>query len=127
MGATPPMTLGGHGAEGSAGRRPGGGKIVWRRPVAGVKTATMAEVFHVVPPSLHDQVVTASYRHRGYTEDESAAATRVCSEAAREAYSAVPNAARMPSWVPGGLGYPGARAAAVVRSTACEYPRDLPA
>lgn len=43
----------------------------------------MAEVFHVVPQDLHDSVVAASYAKRGYHADESAAATQVCSQAAR--------------------------------------------
>ncbi|MCP5540108.1 MAG: Ldh family oxidoreductase [Akkermansiaceae bacterium] len=39
------------------------------------------EIFHIVPRTRHDALVHAAYRHRGYTEEESAAAARMCSEA----------------------------------------------
>ncbi|NNE92681.1 MAG: lactate dehydrogenase [Verrucomicrobiales bacterium] len=37
--------------------------------------------FSVVPREQHDALVSAAYRHRGYGEEESAAAARMCSEA----------------------------------------------
>jgi L-2-hydroxycarboxylate dehydrogenase (NAD+) len=43
----------------------------------------MAETFHIVPEDLHDRLVVAAYRHRGYTEDEAAAAARFSALAAR--------------------------------------------
>ena len=30
----------------------------------------MAEIFHVVPVAIHEQIVVSAYRHRGYTADE---------------------------------------------------------
>lgn len=41
------------------------------------------ETFHVVPEPLHNALVEAAYRHRGYEADESAEAARFCAEATR--------------------------------------------
>jgi L-2-hydroxycarboxylate dehydrogenase (NAD+) len=43
----------------------------------------MAETFYVVPPARHYATVAAAYQKRGYTADESAAATRVAENASR--------------------------------------------
>ncbi len=43
----------------------------------------MQETFHVVPTSLHDALVETAYQHRGYSQIEAAAATALCSGAAR--------------------------------------------
>ena len=43
----------------------------------------MTETFHVVPEETHNTLVTAAYRHRGYTDDEARDAARFCAEAAR--------------------------------------------
>ncbi len=43
----------------------------------------MPETYHVVPEQLHNALVEAAYRHRGFAADESAAAARFCAEAAR--------------------------------------------
>jgi LDH2 family malate/lactate/ureidoglycolate dehydrogenase len=43
----------------------------------------MSEVFYVVPEKLHNALVEAAYKHRGYTAEESSAAARFCAEATR--------------------------------------------
>ena len=43
----------------------------------------MPETFYVVPEQLHNALVEAAYRHRGFAADEAAAAARFCAEAAR--------------------------------------------
>lgn len=43
----------------------------------------MSDTFHVVPRPVHDALVSAAYRHRGYLPDESAEAAYWCAEAAR--------------------------------------------
>lgn len=41
------------------------------------------ETFHVVPEDRHNALVAAAYRHRGFSDEESAAAARFCAEATR--------------------------------------------
>ena len=43
----------------------------------------MSEIFYVVPETLHNDLVAAAYRHRGYSADESVAGARFCAEATR--------------------------------------------
>ncbi len=43
----------------------------------------MAETYHIVPESTHNELVVAAYRHRGFTQDEARDAARFCAEAAR--------------------------------------------
>jgi L-2-hydroxycarboxylate dehydrogenase (NAD+) len=43
----------------------------------------MSEVFHVVPETLHNELVAAAYRHRGYSAEEASAGARFCAEATR--------------------------------------------
>jgi L-2-hydroxycarboxylate dehydrogenase (NAD+) len=43
----------------------------------------MSEIFYVVPEKLHNSLVEAAYKHRGFTAEESAAAARFCAEATR--------------------------------------------
>jgi len=43
----------------------------------------MSEIFHVVPETLHNTLVEAAYKHRGYSTEESASAARFCAEATR--------------------------------------------
>jgi L-2-hydroxycarboxylate dehydrogenase (NAD+) len=43
----------------------------------------MSEIFHVVPETLHNALVEAAYKHRGYSTEESASAARFCAEATR--------------------------------------------
>jgi len=43
----------------------------------------MSETFYVVPEDQHNDLVSKAYRHRGYTPEEAAEATRFCAEAAR--------------------------------------------
>jgi LDH2 family malate/lactate/ureidoglycolate dehydrogenase len=38
----------------------------------------MSTTYFIVPPAIHDQLIDAAFRHRGYTPDESAAAARFC-------------------------------------------------
>jgi ureidoglycolate dehydrogenase (NAD+) len=41
----------------------------------------MAEIFHVVPVAIHEQIVVSAYRHRGYTADEAEKAARLATAA----------------------------------------------
>jgi L-2-hydroxycarboxylate dehydrogenase (NAD+) len=41
----------------------------------------MAEIFHVVPVAIHEQIVTSAYRHRGYTADEAEKAAKLATAA----------------------------------------------
>jgi len=41
----------------------------------------MPETYYVVPEKTHNQLIEAAYRHRGYTQDESADAARFCASA----------------------------------------------
>ncbi|RFC42281.1 MAG: L-2-hydroxycarboxylate dehydrogenase (NAD+) [Verrucomicrobia bacterium] len=41
------------------------------------------EEFRIVPESLHNDLVTRAYQHRGYTAEEAALATRMCADATR--------------------------------------------
>lgn len=43
----------------------------------------MPETYFVVPQPLHDALVAAAYQHRGFHEDESLEAARLCAEASR--------------------------------------------
>lgn len=43
----------------------------------------MPEEFTIVPENLHNELVEAAYRHRGFTADEAADAARFCASAAR--------------------------------------------
>lgn len=43
----------------------------------------MSESYFVVPETLHNELVQASYQHRGYLADEAAEGARFCAEAAR--------------------------------------------
>jgi LDH2 family malate/lactate/ureidoglycolate dehydrogenase len=43
----------------------------------------MPETYYVVPEKLHNALVAAAYRHRGYLVDEAAEAARFCAEASR--------------------------------------------
>src|SRR5688572_2545461 len=43
----------------------------------------MSEVFYVVPEEQHNALVTAAYKHRGYSGQEAAVAARVCADATR--------------------------------------------
>ncbi|MDR0576831.1 MAG: Ldh family oxidoreductase [Candidatus Accumulibacter sp.] len=43
----------------------------------------MPETYHIVPEARHDALVTAAYRHRGYTPDEAGEAARFCASATR--------------------------------------------
>lgn len=42
----------------------------------------MAETYYIVPEDVHNRLVEAAYRHRGYTADEAADAARFCAAAA---------------------------------------------
>jgi LDH2 family malate/lactate/ureidoglycolate dehydrogenase len=41
----------------------------------------MAEIFHVVPVAIHEQIVVSAYRHRGYTADEAGKAAKLATAA----------------------------------------------
>ncbi len=41
----------------------------------------MAEIFHVVPVAIHEQIVISAYRHRGYTADEAGKAAKLATAA----------------------------------------------
>jgi len=41
----------------------------------------MAEIFHVVPVAIHEQIVTSAYCHRGYTADEAEKAAKLATAA----------------------------------------------
>jgi len=41
----------------------------------------MAEIFHVVPVAIHEQIVLSAYRHRGYTADEAEKAAKLATAA----------------------------------------------
>ena len=41
----------------------------------------MAEIFHVVPVAIHQQIVVSAYRHRGYTADEAEKAAKLATAA----------------------------------------------
>jgi len=41
----------------------------------------MAEIFHVVPVAIHEQIVVSAYRHRGYTADEAEKAAKLATAA----------------------------------------------
>ena len=41
----------------------------------------MAEIFHVVPVAIHEQIVVSAYRHRGYTVDEAEKAAKLATAA----------------------------------------------
>ncbi|MBL9216360.1 MAG: Ldh family oxidoreductase [Opitutaceae bacterium] len=43
----------------------------------------MPETFHIVPESLHNALIEAAYRHRGFHADEAAEGARFCAEASR--------------------------------------------
>lgn len=43
----------------------------------------MERTYYIMPPDLHDTLVSSAFRHRGYNADEAAAAARLCGEAVR--------------------------------------------
>src|SRR5258708_19276378 len=43
----------------------------------------MSEIFHIVPEAQHNDLIAATYQHRGFHADESAEGARFCAEASR--------------------------------------------
>ena len=43
----------------------------------------MPDTYYVVPEALHNALIEAAYRHRGYLPDEAAEAAKVCADASR--------------------------------------------